>query len=97
MYATVSTGQIKPGQLAAFTQLWAEVIEPAFNQIPGLIDLYVLVNTPTQAILIVGIYTDQAEAQACLAGADYQQLFLQMAHLVRFEKAAINEYIVISQ
>lgn len=97
MYATVSTGQIKPGQVAAFTQLWAETIEPGFNQMATLIDLYTLVNEQSHTVMIVGIYTDEAEARAGQLRADYQHLFLQMAYLVLFETVAVSGYTVISQ
>lgn len=97
MYATVNTGQIKPEQVTAFTRLWVEAIEPGFNQIATLIDLYALVNANTHTVMIVGIYTDEAEALACQMRADYQQLFWQMAHLVLFETVAVSGYTVISQ
>lgn len=96
MYATVSTVQIQPGQVAAFTQLWAEQMEPAINQISTLIDLYVLVNAETHIQLVVAIYASKADARACQTSAAYQQLFAQMAHLVVLESIAYSEYVVIS-
>lgn len=96
MYATVSTVQIQPGQVTAFTQLWAEQIEPTINQISTLIDLYVLVNAETHTQLVVAIYASKADALACQTSPAYQQLFAQMAHMVVIESITTNEYTVIS-
>ena len=77
MYASVSTAQIKPNRVATFTQRWREQIEPVVNHLSTLVDLYVLINPETDTLMLVGIYANEADALACQATVEYQQLFLQ--------------------
>jgi hypothetical protein len=51
MYAIISTVHIKAHCVATFRQRWRAVIEPAINQFPELVDLYVLINPATETLL----------------------------------------------
>ncbi|MFN8491628.1 MAG: hypothetical protein U0350_28780 [Caldilineaceae bacterium] len=95
MYAIISTAQLKPECVATFRQRWLDEIEPTINQLPSLVDLYVLVNPETGALLVCGIYANEAAALACQASA-YQQLFRQSIDLLCVETFTHTGYTVIS-
>lgn len=97
MYATVNTMQLKPADVAAFTQQWQEQIEPGVNAIATMVDLYVLVNAERHTVLIVSIYADEATALACEQSLAYQDLFAPLAHLVNLEPVTQLGYTVISR
>lgn len=96
MYAIVSTIQIKPQCVAAFRQRWCGVIEPAINQFPELVDLYVLVNPATETLLVFSIYASEAEALAGQACDVYQELFGQSVDLLHMETVTHTGYTIIS-
>ncbi|MCE7986635.1 MAG: hypothetical protein DYG89_36135 [Caldilinea sp. CFX5] len=96
MYATVSTVHIKAHCVAAFCQRWRTVIEPAINQLPELVDLYLLVNPATETLMVFSIYACEAEALAGQASDVYQELFGQSADLLQVETVTHTGYIIIS-
>lgn len=96
MYATVSTVQIKAHCITAFRQRWCTVIEPAINQLPALVDLYVLVNPESGTLLVFAIYASEAEALAGHAIGVYQHLLQQSADLVQVETVTHTGYTIIS-
>lgn len=96
MYATVSTVQIKAHCVAAFRQRWCETIEPAINQLPALVDLYVLVNPASGTLLVFSIYASEADALDGHASGVYQQLLQQSADLLHVETVTHTGGIVIS-
>ena len=96
MYATISSAQLQPQDLAAFRQRWCTAIEPALNQLPALVDLYVLVNLETNTLLVCRIYASQADALAAQAsGADHHWV-PQCADLLRPETITHTGYTIIS-
>lgn len=96
MYAIVSTVRIKPQCVAAFHQRWCAVIEPAINQFPELVDLYVLVNPTTNTLLVFSIYASEAAALACQANGIYQHLFRRSVDLLQVETVTHTGYAIIS-
>lgn len=68
MYARVSTAQIQPGQIDAYLSM-VEGMKPEFNQIPGLIMYYQLMNRETHKGMMVALYESEAAASAALAKA----------------------------
>ena len=96
MYAIISTVQIKPQGVAAFHQRWCAVIEPAINQFPELVDLYVLVNPATNTLLVFSIYASEAAALACQARGVYQHLFRRSVDLLQVETVSHSGYTIIS-
>lgn len=97
MYATVSTMQLKPENVAAFTQQWQEQIEPGVNALATMVDLYVLVNAEHHTVLIVCIYADEATARACEQSPAYQDLFAPLALCVNLATVTQTGYTVISR
>ncbi|MFN8491610.1 MAG: hypothetical protein U0350_28690 [Caldilineaceae bacterium] len=71
-------------------------IEPVVNQLSTLMDLYVLVNPETDMVMVFGIYASEADALACQASGEYQQLFLQSVALLCVETITYTGYAVIS-
>ncbi|MEZ4869255.1 MAG: hypothetical protein R3C14_48480 [Caldilineaceae bacterium] len=96
MYAITSTAQLKPQCLATFCQRWRAIIEPAIDQFPALIDLYVLVNPETNTLLVFSIYASEADALAAGAHGADQQWVQQCADLLRQETVTHTGYIIIS-
>jgi hypothetical protein len=96
MYANVSTLQIKPGDITAFTQIWDNQFEFAINQLSRLVDLYLLVNPETHTVLLMAIYLSEADALACQTSCEYQQFVAQLASLPLTETIVHTGYAVIS-
>ena len=96
MYATISTAQLKPHCLAAFRQRWCTAMEPAINQLPALVDLYVLLNPESGTLLVCRIYASEADALAAGANGADQQWVEQSADLVQVETVTHSGYMIIS-
>ncbi len=96
MYANVTTLQIKQGDIAAFTQVWATQLELAINQLSGLVDLYLLVNQATHTVLLIAIYGSKVDALAGQRRDEYQQLVAQLAGLPLIETIVHTGYTIIS-
>lgn len=96
MYATISTAQLKPQCLVAFRQRWCTAIEPAINQLPALVDLYVLLNPESHTLLVCRIYASEADALAAQASGADQQLFQQSMDLLHSETVTHTGYTIIS-
>ncbi len=96
MYATISSAQLQPQGLAAFRQRWCTAIEPALNQLPALVDLYVLVNLETNTLLVCCIYASEADALAAQANSADHQWVQQCADLLHIETITHTGYTIMS-
>lgn len=96
MYAIISAVQIKPHCVTTLRRQWHEVIEPAINQLPALVDLYVLINQQSDTMLVFSIYASAADALDCRASDVYQELFQQSADLLYVETVTHTGYTIIS-
>lgn len=96
MYATISRAQLKPHAQVTFRQRWSMTIEPAINQLPTLVDLYVLLHPETNTLLVCCIYASEADALAPGATGAAQQWVAQCADLLHQETVTHTGYTIIS-
>jgi quinol monooxygenase YgiN len=83
MYASVTTGQVKPGHMDEYLNAFQTYVTPMVRAFSGLKDLYVLVDRAANEAMTIGIYDSQASADRTQQSGDYQQGLSKIAdHLV---------------
>ncbi len=79
MYASVTTTQIKPGQIDDLVSAWDRLLKPEISKLPGIVDAYTLVNRDTHKSLTIVIYATEADATATQTNGTYRALITQIA------------------
>jgi heme-degrading monooxygenase HmoA len=71
--ARVITIQVIPDKVDEFVNVWHSRMAPNAQKQPGWQSARLLVNRQTGKVLVVGIWTTEAEAQASGTGSEYAE------------------------
>ena len=94
MYASVTTAQVQPGKFDEYLKMLTEQITPGVQQLPGLVDFYLLTNREAEKGVTIAIYASEADAVATQTSGKYQELVAKIAHLLVMETVKREGYAV---
>lgn len=92
MYASVTTGQVQAGKLTDFITLWNDSIKPFVQTFPGFVDVYVLTDQTTNAVITVALYETETAATATQTSGKFQEIVGIVAHLLILETVVRKGY-----
>ena len=85
MYATVTSVQIKPGQMTEFLQIWNSAIYPLVRSLPGVVGGYVLTNQHLNKAVAFILYQTKAQAIATQTSGKFRETLLLAAPTAMLE------------
>ncbi len=91
-YASVSTGQVQPGKLDAYLQLWRDSVAPAAQQLKGFKGAYVLIDREMEKGMTIAIYETKEDAQAVQTSGQFQELLAMLGDTLVRESVVRSGY-----
>jgi heme-degrading monooxygenase HmoA len=92
MYASVSTGQVQPGKLEKYLQVWHDSVAPAAQQLKGFKAAYVLVDREAEKGMTIALYETKEDAQAVQTSGRFQELLAMLGDTLVRESVVRSGY-----
>lgn len=92
MYVSITSAQIKLGQIDNYINAWDSLIKPEASKLPGIIDVYTLVNRDTNKGMTIALYDTEVNAIATQKNGTYQALVAKLAEFLLLDTLVREGY-----
>lgn len=94
MHATITSLQVKPGQMNNFLNIWNRSIYPLVRSRPGVINGYVLTNSAADKAISVIFYQTETQAHETQTSGKFREMLSLAAQTIVLETVSRAEYTV---
>jgi heme-degrading monooxygenase HmoA len=81
MYARVTTGQFRPGEVDEAIRVWNEVLPP-YKEVKGFRDAYLLIDRITSKTVMLSLWDSEEDSRAHVESGEMMQALSQFFGLL---------------